>query len=721
MKLALALLATALLVPLALPPSAGQGAAPPSDDAVRLLEDKAADVKVAGGGSDQDPAGRWAAADLKALDVRETPEQVAFVLTVGNLAASPEAPIVESVQYGVGFRHLDQVYRVTLSHRVLVGPAQSYGYLEAYNPARKAYEQAGPYQEVAQDPAAGTLTFIVERDLLVDREGDAPHPEVPLTDWKVFSYGSGVFGSSSGGPGRGLCVSRATCVQPTPYAHDAMPDDGNGTLALTPRFGIAQAGHARLFSQTPTRASNGEATTIVYQVVALNRGPRNETFTLSSGGVPAGWAVRLPAARITVPANDSVTLPIVAAIPFTHEHGTYQKFLLEMQSQADPGSVGRIQLGVRYSNPPQPAGHHNVLWLHAAALDGQATTPLADALLYGSPGLYMNALDTDPLDARTDMPGYTCGNDLVPPQVHTCWSIPLRPQLELGLDFDLARQGKLSLPVKTTAPLQGAVLRGQIYYFAPGDGLRDSQALPVATLVPHAPVDVAPNSQGTLLEADVVATPDGDYVPYQKGSHLTLEVELVNLGAQFFSFSNDATSPAIQPGGILTDLPLNEYHDAVAQVFSSNATLQLVADGPQDRATNPGKTLLFNLTLQNDGDAGRFNLELTGTHVAWARILGGDQVRLGAGESAPIRIAIAVPTTADKGDTADLVLAATSASNLNVRSLARLFATVDTAKQYPDEAGLLAQATPAKKTPGLEALLVGPTLAALAAVARRRL
>ncbi|MEA3202523.1 MAG: hypothetical protein QOI63_189 [Thermoplasmata archaeon] len=723
MKLALALLAATLLVPAfaaaQVGPPATQASAPGAGDPVRLLEDSGSDVRLLVGGQPQDPSGRWAAADLKALDVQETPDQVTFVLHVTSLAANPELPLAENVAYLVGFRHNDQAYRIFMDHRVVVGPSNAYGYLQAYNPARKSYQQAGPYREVPQDLAAGTLAFTVDRDLLVDREGDAPHPEVPVTDWHAEAFGSTVFGSPDGA-GRGLCItSRTDCTQPVPYAHDAMPDQGNGTAPLVLRFGIAQAGHARLFSQTPTRASNGEATTIVYQVEAVNRGGRNETFLLSASGVPAGWTVRLPATRITVPGNDSVTLPVLLSVPFAHQHGAYQHFLVELQSQADPGSTGRIQLGIRYSNPPQPAGHHNVLWLHA----GQAPTvgnAVADAFLYGPSGLYMNALDTDPLDGRTDMPGYACDSQLVPPLMSYCWSIPLRPQLELGLDFDLARKGSLSVPIQTTIPLQGATLRGHLYYYDPGDAREGRSAFPVADVVAPAPVDVAPNSKDNFLTAEIVPTADGDFVPYARGAQLSLELELVATGAHAVYFAG-TTAPAIQPGGLLTDLPLNEYHDAVAQVFSSNSTLQLLADGPQDRATNPGKTLLFNLTLQNDGADGTFNLELAGTHLAWARIQSGGQVRLGAGASTPVHVAVQVPTTADKGDTADLVLTATSAANLNVRSLARLYATVDTSRQYPDESGLLAQAGPTKKSPAPEALLVAPGIALLAALARRRL
>lgn len=720
MKLPFALLAAALLAQLALPAAAQ---APPADDAVRLLEDKGGDVKLDAATTDQDPAGRWAATDLRALDVRETSDEVTFILTVGSLAPSSEAPAAENVRYAIGFRHLDQAYRVAISRFTFAG-SSSFGSLEAYDAATGEYQQVGPFRSAVEDPVAGTLSFTVDRDALVDRQGDAPHPEVPLADWSAAAYG-GTFGSPSGG-GRGLCFDRSSCTQVFPYAYDAMPDAGNGTTSLVPRFGIAQSGHARLYSQVPTRASNGEATTIVYQVHAVNRGPRNETFALAASGVPAGWEVRLPATRLTVPANGSVALPVLLSVPFTHEHGTYQKFLLELRSLADAGSVGRIQLGIRYVNPPQPAGHHSTLWLHALSPPPATGNAAVDGEMSGPPTLSMNALADDPLDSRADVPGRSCGTGLVPPLVHYCWQIPLRPHLELGLDFDLLRKGTISLPVRTALPLPGATLEGSLRYIAPGEEFDffDDPPVALAAIVPHAPADVPPNSEGTILSADIVATSDGDYVAYQKGAQLYLDLELVATGAQPFggSFGGQA-SPAIQPGGVLADLPLNEYHDMVAQVFASNSTLQLRPDGPQDRTTNPGKTLLFNLTLQNDGEAGTFNLELTGIHLPWARIVApGEQVRLDSGESVAVRVAVQVPTSADKGDTADLVLAATLASDLNVRSLARLFATVDTLKEYPDEVSLVAPAAEAapRSTPAPGALLLAPCLVALAALLRRR-
>ncbi|HEX2066309.1 MAG TPA: hypothetical protein VHI93_05795, partial [Candidatus Thermoplasmatota archaeon] len=236
MKPPILLLAATLLLPLALPSAGAQAPA----EALRLLEDSGADVRVSSVAGDQDPAGRWAAADLRALDVREAPDEVTFTLTVGSLAASPEAPMAESVQYAIAFRHADQAYRVSLYRNVFFGTPFAYGFLEAYNPARQAYQQVGPFQEVAQDVAANALSLAVDRSLLLDRDGNAPHPGVPITDWSATAAGNPAFGFRF----RNACpAGQQACIgNPVPTARDAMPDQGNGTLELVPRFGVAQQG-----------------------------------------------------------------------------------------------------------------------------------------------------------------------------------------------------------------------------------------------------------------------------------------------------------------------------------------------------------------------------------------------------------------------------------------------------------------------------------------------
>ncbi|MEA3204272.1 MAG: hypothetical protein QOI63_1952 [Thermoplasmata archaeon] len=734
MKALLPLLAAALLLPLA--PAGAQGpsggaASVPSEAGVRVLEDAAGDVKLSLSGQPQESNGRFAATDLKSLDVLETADGFTFTLEVGNLKASPEAPFAESTFYGVDFLHKDRQFSIAIFRQVFAGP--QYGaQLQAYDPALQQYDQLSSFEPVEVNPDAGTMAVTFGRDLFVDHEGNAPHPEVPFTGWHVAALGGFDFGGSGGSP---FCFASNVC--PGASARDAMPDQGNGTLDLAIRYGIVQSGKARLSSEIPTRASNGEATTIVYQVEASSRMEENASFQLAASGIPAGWQVKLPAERITVPGNGSVLFPVLATVPFAHQHGTYQKFLVELKSVRDPGSVGRIQLGVRYSQPPQPAGHHNVLWLHSQSLSSdQASTAFATVFGGSTSGLFMNAAAPEeyPYDAKIDVPGQFANQEAVPPVATYSWSVALAPALELGLDF---RQGtgNVSIPLKTTLPMLGAQLSGHLAYLPPVtpdagfvfqfDGRRSDEIV-VADLNPDAPVDVGANTQGSILHATLATRPDAGYVPFAKGAGLRLQLEVAftrvdGVGGNF----GPHDAPLVQPGGIL-DLPLNEYHDKVAQVFDSNRTLVLEAASAQDRVANPGKMVLYNLTLANHAAAPvDVSLELTGTHLLWVSILEPQQktVRLAANETRAVKVAVKVPLEADRGDTADLVLAATSASDLNVRSLARLYTTVDTRQQHRDDADLIAAIEGAhakKKSPGLELPLAALGLLAVALGRRRR-
>jgi hypothetical protein len=730
MRLPIALLVAGLLLPLAGPTVHAQAAAPPADGAVRILEDRFPDVKMSVAGTPQDPPGnRWAAADLKSLDVLETTDDFTFTLAVGSLSTTPEAPFAESTDYTIGFVHKDRQFQIEIFRFVL----QSAGYdarLLAYDPALDRYDQVVRFQEVKVDTGAATMAVTFSRDLFTDHNGNAPHPEVPFTGWHA---------AAQGGMNGMICIN--SCASSPVSASDAMPDQGNGTLDLAIRYGISQVGHARLSSESPTRASNGEATTIVYQIDALNLADANETFALAASGVPAGWEVKLPADRLTVPGNGTVVFPVLLTVPFAHQHGTYQKFLLELKSLGDPGTVGRIQLGIRYSQPPQPAGHHSTLWLHSRVSSAdQLTTAFETAAGFSPDSLSMNALppDQDGNDAKVDVPGVFQGQNLVPPQAIYRWNVPLSPALEMGLDFDLARHGNFTVPIKTTLPMLGTVLSGHITYYGPDNqtgqpgggppvfgGRSRVRATVLADLVPGTPTDIGANSEGTFLATTIVPRQDADYIPYAKGASLQMDFQVAftradGLGGSF----GPHDAPVAQPGGLL-DLPLLEYHDKVAQVFASNSTLMLKATSLQDRTTNPGKMVLYNLTLMNHGSTTlTVNLELTGTHLLWAEMLepAKGQIKLAPGDLYPVKVAVKVPTEADKGDAADLVLSATSASDLNIRSLARLYTTVDTAKQYPDDAPTILQleGVQKKKSPGFELPIVVAGLALLALARRRR-
>jgi hypothetical protein len=747
-RIPLALLVATLFLPFALPVG-GQAGEPAAGTAVRLLDDAGGDVQVTAAGQAGSPAGRFEAADLKALDVAETADELTFTVTAASLHGSPEAPFLETIIYRVGFQHNDRQFRVILVRNVVQTASYS-AQLQAYDAGRHGFFALTRMQEAAADEAANTLSASFAKDLLVDAEGNAPQPQMPFTGWHVgaTNIGTSFFGGGQGGQ---VCVATTCQGPPNVQASDAMPNQGNGTTDLAIRFGVVQAGHARLASPIPTRASNGEATTIVYQVTARNLGAASELFMLGASGAPGGWDVQLPAEHVTIPGNGSVVFPVLLSMPFTHQHGTYEFFVLSLTSMRDSGSVGRVQLGVRFSNPPQPAGHHNALWVHTAdSLNFLDQVPFGaeatDPVIGTGATLYMNAQEDDPLDSHLQVPGQGCNfnTQAVPPRAGYCWDIPLSPGLEIGLDFDLNKTGKVSVPVTTKPPLLGAQLTGSLLYYPPPNNTRQQRngfgpngfedaSVEVGRLKPQAPVDIgASTSTPVILAADLAPTGKETYIPFAKGASLVLRLEVDFTGTIPTQFPNEATPPFIQPGGLVTDLPLFEYHDRVNQLFASSSSLMLSAGSPQDRMANPGKQVLFNLTLMNHGEAAAtVDLQLTGTHTDWSQMLAptASQVTVPAGGRLPVSVAVRIPPTAapdanGHGDMADLVLSVTGTADLNQRTLARLHVMVDDSRDWPgDEAAIQAMmGMKAKKgTPGLEAPLLLAAALGLALAMRRRL
>lgn len=750
-------------------PAAGQTTplpgSPATEFTTHIADDAVGDVQVCDNATCQPaPQGRFQPADLKSLDVKETNDAFAFIVGVASLQPSPaEVPGSESGTYSIMFQHADRGFRLNIFRSYFAGV--SYGaQLQALDPARHAYFTVTSNSadlEVKEDLAANTITAtILHRDQLADGNGAAPHPEVSFTGWRATSRSlqNGNIGLGRGPTGGGQKV-------PTPTATDAMPDSGNATAGLPVHFGVLQTGHARLHSLIPSRASNGEATTFVFKVTAQNLGRDEDRFTLSAVGVPSTWQVKLPAEQVTIPGNGTLQLLVLVTTPFAHQHGKYLSFVIEAHSVSDATTVGRIELGVRYSNPPQPAGHHPQLWIHSQSAGSDPATVALQTLFPGNTGsdneAYMNAEEIDPNEAVPpvqvpgdlvceDLPAADCQGNVpststTTPVVHYEWAIPLSPGLDMGLDFDMAGKGSnlneppsLKVAFANKLPMQGAVLSGHIMYYPPQPSTSNSipngppgappttnQTI-VARFDATAPVDVPAQNPGQAFTTLIHPAIGGDYIAFQKGASLVMFLNLNFTRADPFFGPRDA--PMLVPGGTLT-LPLFEYHDPISDIYVS--TVELVATSKADRFVNPGKAVLFNVTLVNHGDTqGTFLVEMTGTHAEgssepWARLLiANPKVTLAAGGSMQFAVAVDAPAGAQRPDAADLVLTATGETDFAQRSLLHLYAVVDTTHEWPDQrsdvdhvAGNIAASS---KTPGLELVAIVAALGACALLIRRR-
>jgi hypothetical protein len=727
-----------LMVVAALPAASAQDAGAAPSAARRVLDDPSGDLAAtAAGNAAGNPAGRFAAADLTGLSVVESKDDLTFLLTVASLTTSPEAPFAESSVYAVDFAYADSLFRVQFVRQVFDHATYS-GRAFEYDAGRQAF---APIEQVvvSADPSSNTLSATVPRSIILDKHGSAPFPGRVLTGFHVSStaLSTSFLSSISLGPAGGQAV---------PYTgmRDSMPDAGNGSLDLPIALGLVQGGNARLTSEVPTRASNGEATTMVFTVNATNLGPK-QRFHLATVGAPAMWQVDLPSDLIEVPAQSTVAFPVLVSQPFAHQHGLFLSFTVEMTGLDHPGDVGRVQLGVRYTQPPQPAGHHDTLYLHTFTnpdVDPTFATAFGTALGFDPSNLYFNTLtpDEDENDAKAPVGGSSMGfTQDVPPLQRYTWIVPLSPALQMGLDFDLARHGTLKLALDTTLPMQGASMSGRIVHTVP-DGRRCDSQRPggnrgcslddfffgagthaTAALVGPSPAkDVAANTKGSALELPIVGTPAGDYLVFDPSATLAIQLNLTMVRADGFFGPRDA--PKIEGGEMV--LPLIEYHDPVTQVFTSLGSLMIMVDGEQQRMVNPGKTALYNLKLMNHGatDAS-YDLEVSGAQASWSRILGDRRVSIPAGSERQLGVAVIAPPTAADGDQADLVLSAVDAKDPSARTLARLLTTVDTDAEHPDDSALvpgLDQQLHAKKSPTLEPAVLALAVAALALALRRR-
>lgn len=690
-----------------------------------LLQDDANDVAAyARTGVDTVPAdappGTFDSADLLGLSITETPAEFQFHLALATLDAGPTSDFLASLQYTTTFRHVDNLYLLRMH---TIGDSHM-GYLEL---VAAPDERFGTYitdVPVTGDAATATLTAAVPRNVLVDTQGSAPYPGRVLD---FFSVRAGFL--NEGGfvtTGNGVTV-------PWAYVEDRMPKEGTAEVAFPVAFGIVQSGDLSLSSEEPFRASNGEAGTFVFRVNATNLGAEEQVAEFVAVSAPAGWDVRVPG-LVRLEPNETSEFPVIVRTAFNHLHGTATAFTVELASQSDPSSIGRIQLGLRYPKIPQPAGHHNTVYLHNVDESDDPLRQGVGLVNYAISGYdyltypYMNTAlpEDDPDDDGTQAPGQTCQSLRVQDdgdQVGTtyCWDIPLSPGLEMGLDFDLATLGAYSIPIHSTLLQPGARVQGQLLYYTP-----DQQIDPfyyvyeaptiVATLLPSERTDIDLDER-VVFEGAIQAEPEGDYLAYERGAGLVLHLEVLTSRADNPLFGPH-TEPSLDVGGWL-QLPLLEYEDPVDEVFGIASHLHLMLDGDSHRMANPGDTVVFEVDLHNADDQDHdFQAVLVGSNHAWGRVIGGERFSVAADGSRSLTVAVTIPSDALDDDRADLVLEVASRDDATIRALVRLVTTADLDEEHEDHASLLGQAASPKDAPSPSIALLA--LALLGLALRRR-
>ena len=670
---------------------------------VMVLEDDENDTTASLAGLAPAPGGTYPSsfADLHSLTITESPDAFRLDLALGDL--DPDLQIEGDLTvYNVDFNHVDAAYRLTFLRQVLGGGASYGAQLMHYDSGRQQYVFYFNDGDLDIDTGSATLGYTIPRDVLLDGNGTAPTLGRELTLFRSFARSStlGIDGLS---PVR---------------VDDAMPNDGFG-LNYAIQQGLQQSGHARLWSDNPVRASNGEQATFLYYVHAENLSPDDDRFDLSVQGAPADWTVTLPASTIRIDGNGTQRFPVLVSTPFSHSHGDFEDFVLTLTSHSDSRSIGRLQMGIRYLEIPQPAGHHDKLWIHARAAP---TSGFFDAVIGASDSVaYMNALQDDER-SESEREVAPSGFDSSANGNAYEWTIFLEPGLQLGLDFDLSRTGVFDIDFTSDLPMDGAVLNGRLSHYEDArvefNGI-DGKETVLGDLAGTTPKQLnGPTSFSTIF----TPTTQSDLIPYSQDAALVLHLRMEVSGAPVI-FGAEASMPRLVPGGELK-LPLFEYRDPVEDVFNDLAGIDLEVAGKAEKYVNPGETVLMNLTLTNSGAVDDvFTLRVNGTNQEWAQLIGDTEVFIPTGASRPVVVAVSPPGAALDGDVADLIVTAASAAEPTITGQARVVAIVDDLLDRDDEGhlveGLAKELSTDKQSPGPALPLLALALLALVRRAQR--
>ncbi|MBI2077472.1 MAG: hypothetical protein HYT80_03750 [Euryarchaeota archaeon] len=535
------------------------------------------------------------------------------------------------------------------------------------------------------------------------------------------------------------------------YASDRAPSDRALFGApFTFKEGSNGRGHLGLTSAEPIRVSNGEATTIVYRADVTNHHAEALTVQLETANTEDGWSVRVPS-LLKVAAHSTLSFPVILALPFTHDHGRTATFQVKGQAVEDEGSWAQLDLGVFWTDVPQPSAHHEGsgggTYFHSSPdTDGNTIEQAFSA--FPRYNMWMNALDDDPdPDARDDnVPALfnegafcffggaqTCKT---PPESRHTWFFPLSPGLLLGLDFDLAREGLMAFDIGGKVQSTASKVVVQLAYCDPatfqqggggGGGQGGGGGATCGNNSQSYRRVLASGERGGALGTGSVAhfevplkvDPSADLIPYKKGANIGIRIVLTADTPQNLV----GNGPEFQTNKAHLDLPLIEYHDPVDQAFQNVGTLALTSKSPFEKPVNPGRSAVYNFEVRSNASEDQdVVLEVQGVNDDWARIVGDEKIELAPGEARQFQLVVSVPADAIPEERAELFLVAQNLKDSAVVAVTRLRATVvdPSVEDIPDESGKIASVDDGGGVPGFEAGFLAAALLAVVVVRRRK-
>jgi hypothetical protein len=432
------------------------------------------------------------------------------------------------------------------------------------------------------------------------------------------------------------------------------------------------------------RYSNGENGTFVWPITLSSRDDRDQDIAIH---VSAGPDVQVNYPQhVNLPANGYSTFVFLATVPFFHQHGATREFLL---TASTPESSFRLPLGIEYPLIPQPAGHHDTLYMHGLT-GGPASEPRE----------WMNTLDVDDQGGETTFPGTygTCQENGQTPGAFA-WAFPLDPVLVLGLQSNPGQTAHFEGSLKTSLPMPAGVLvaRVDVMKLDPGLGLAPS-ATPIDENAGRADVPLLQAGDSFPIKLDWPVPASWAHLSPPTGENLVLRVAYCPAlpAGQGLVVLPEAAS--VQPATLtpkLLRLPLREYRDLGASTGSSEFQApQMTGEAAA------GQRVTWTTHLNANGT---YRLDLMGPGVSSASVVG-DATRKGPTD---IQVQVNIPADAKPGDYLEVVLIAQNVHSPTDQAVVWLGTTV-TAN---GEGG---QGHTAQRAPGIGAPLLAVMLAAAA-------
>src|SRR5581483_558587 len=614
-----------------------------------------------------------ASADLLSLDLQETDMAYDMTLQVAGFSSS-----VDFSQYQVHFDFRNMSYTAFVTRQILpTGDHYVAGDLTAVSSDDKGnyYSSYGSYVAslvVKEDAANAKLSFEIQKAYVLDGLKRLPSRGDNFTNIYVESQDS-LFCTGCGS------------------VEDRMPDAD--AVRYTVQIGDESHGHLSLSSPDRIRVSNGGAATFVYTVTLSNNADSTDTVDLALRDMPAGWngTVETP---IKVPGHGLKTFSVLASVPFAHVHGGFSAFNLSAQSQTDPNSNAVLRMGILHTPIPQPAGHHSEIYIHPDF----SNSGVSGTVFPYTTGV-MNTEAPKPEEASQQLSmGYT-------PDNANGWYIPLNPQLQIGIDMDLARTGSIAGNI-VGHTVGSATVSAKLVLVRTDNG--GSKPLVLAKS----------NSQDVSLSLNTASpfklqmtpTPESDYIPFDSHQNLGLIIDLSQSGATpYFCCISSNEEPTLQVDGFKMVLPLNEYADRLTGISEAASAVDLKADGPVEKAGRPGTLLTYTFDLQNTGFTDdTFVLETAGTDAKRGNLVPNGEVTLAAKETKQVTLGVSIPPDFKDGQSLEVLVFAHAKSDPSKMALARTKTTVaTTGNASSDETKVfLAAKNDAKKSPGPDAIML---------------